>query len=450
MLQKPSQLIRSVNIETYPFGAIRKRGGYSPFLGTPDNNQVNGLFDWHLNDGTTFYLYRASGSVLYYSAQGTTDWAPTGNGTMTNGFVPGYTVLENTLIVGDGTAETRSSTNGTSFTSISVSNNAPRAQYWSTYQGRVWAGGTSTSIFYSTGGTATDWTSDSGAKLIGGPGRISSLFTASDRLIITKNSGNIFRYDGNTFVDTATKLGPSSFTSFGEVEDNRFWLNRYGFFSYAGDKPILKSNPVERQIYNALDGGIGGTVFDSAPGVCHYYDYFCSIGTVTDDLTGETVANCVMKYNFQKDDWTNYQLSNNPTAWYSFVDNERIPQIVFGDKNGQCYIFDGSTSDNGTPISAVGEMILNLGNLLDKEFKWLALAFNPGCQAVVQVATADTFNKESLKWLDLGDVSQGKIEFHFPPGSRGTFLRFKFIESSENALFNFYGFECNYTLVTRN
>ena len=75
-LKEAGELIHAVNLVSEPYGAKSKRMGYSTFLGTPDNAEVKSLFSNYY--GTTLYLYRASGSALYSSYQGTGAWTLTG------------------------------------------------------------------------------------------------------------------------------------------------------------------------------------------------------------------------------------------------------------------------------------------------------------------------------------------------------------------------------------
>lgn len=447
--QNPGDFIRLVNIESYPFDAKRKRIGYQTYLNAPDANSVNTLFDWHRNDGTTFWNYRASGSLLYYSIQGTGAWTVCGNGTIANGAHVGNTVLEDTLIIGDGIGSTRHSTDGTSFTNTS---GAPIAQYFSEYQQRIWAGGTSSNLFYSTTGTASDWITDSSSILVPGPGRINSVIKSNDRLNITKNSGAVFKYDGIQLLDLAVNTGPSSSYSIGSIQDNRVWLNRKGVFTYNGAQPTLISNPIERQIYNKNLTGIIGTNFDNAPGIVHNYDYFCAVGTVTDDFTRETVNNCILKYNFLKGDWTNYTLANNPTAWLSFKDNTQTQQLIFGDANGNTFIFNDPVngnlqSDNTLPIPTVLEFMVSGKTISPKDWKRIRLAFNPGCEAQVQVAVANSYPKEARLWQNLGDAISGVVNFHFPADSRGVYLFGKISDNSNNSNLSFYGYEVDFDIL---
>ena len=73
MQGQDGQMIHGVNLTTFPLGAISKRPGYTSFLGTFDGSQVNSLLYYPQQSGTQMFLYRASGSQLSYSLQGTGD-----------------------------------------------------------------------------------------------------------------------------------------------------------------------------------------------------------------------------------------------------------------------------------------------------------------------------------------------------------------------------------------
>ncbi len=448
-LAKEGEMIRCLNMETDMIGAKKKRPGYATYLGTADNDQVNSLFTWVKDDGTTIFNYRASGSALYYSTQGTAEWAICGNGTISDGAHIGHGILNNTLIIGDGVGSTRHSTDGTSFTNTT---DAPIASEFTDYQGRMWAMGTASFGFYSRAGThaPTDWTTDSSSQFIGGGGKLNKIFKANDRLVFNKNSGAIFRYDGYNLVDLATNLGYTSPYSIGEVEDYRIGLNRLGFFGYGGEKPEILSNSVERQIYNDAGEGIAGTTFDNAPGIIHRYDYLCSVGTVTDDLTDETIADCIMKYDFQLDEWADWKFADRPTAFCSYKDESGDQQLIFGDAGGQCYTQGGTAlTDNGTAIDCAMEGVLHFGQPeTDKKFNYIWAFTNPGCQAKFQVAISDTFTKGKKKWMDMKQLTDGVMETKFPQG-RGKLLFWKVSEVSKDTRFHFYGFVVDVDFMER-
>ena len=450
-LKGDGQVLRLLNVERDSIGGWKKRLGYTTFLGTPDNAQINSLFSWTRNDGTSLYLYRTSGSILYHSIQGTGAWTTSGNGTISNNGHFGQTVLDDVLIGGDGTLASRHTTNGTSF---SDTTGAPLAEHWVGYEGRAWAArgtatsGTNTDMFYSTTGTATDWTTDSSSIRIPGPGRVNSLFKAADRLTPTKDSGNMFRYDGFNLQDLATNLGPSSAYSIGNVEDFRIYLTRVGVIGYGGGRPELLSNSIERQIYNDAGSAIAGTTFANAPGIIHRYNWLCSVGTITEDITNFTIADAILKYDFQLNEWSNWKFANRPTAFGTYQDTSGNQQLIFGDATGQCYQLAGTaTTDNGNTIEAIIMGFVHGGSFDEKKWNWFNAMFNPGCQAKVQIALSDTFTYGKLNWIDLGDAKNGVVEFRFPSGSRGRFLFWKIYEASRNTRFQFYGCEYDADII---
>ena len=446
LLIKEGDMIRSLNVENDLFGAKKKRPGYTTYLASIGGT-VTSLFNWTQNDGSTFYNYAVSGGSLYYSTQGTGAWTICGNGTFTDNARLGYAVLENTLILGDGTAATRHTTSGTDFTNTT---SAPIANYFTQFQNRIYAGGTSSNLFYSTTGTPTDWITDSTSLAIPGPGRINGVFKAADRVIVSKNSGQMFRWDGYTLADLATDLGPTSNWSIGNVEDYKFYLNRLGVFGFNGDLPELISNPIEKQIYNDPGEGITGGTFDSAPGIVHRYDYYASVGTVTDDLTDVTIPKALLKFDYQQNDWTNYEFENLPTAFGVYNDTSGNKQLIFGDATGQCYTFGGTnTTDNGATVEAVMEFVIHGGAPeSDKKWNYCTFHFNPGNEAKVQVAAVDTFTKGKKNWVDLGDCSDGVAEFK-PSGLRSKLLFVKIYEASRNARFQFLGFSYDFDVIEK-
>ncbi len=437
-------ILHCLNLDSDTDGSRIKRPGYAAFLGTPDTSQVNSLFSWTKDDGTTLFLYRASGSALYYSTQGTGAWTLCGNGTIGSAAYVYGTTLNNNFVIGDGVGTMRYSTNGTSFTDIAA---APvGGQYPTEYQGRIYAAGTNSYIFYSTVGTASDWTTDSSSLLIGGPGKMGAIFKASDRLMTTKNSGLLHRWDGEELVDLATRLGPTSSQSIGEVEDFRFWLNRKGIFASNASKPELISNPIQRQVFNTDSTGIVDSVFDTAIGGVHDYDYMLAVGTVKDNFTDIQISNAIINYDYKHNEFVNKQFYHNPTAFHSYTDANRKLRLIFGDANGQVYQFDNSyTSDAGYPIET-SLMLLLHGDMphIRKDFGYIEFFTSPGCQLQVQFAIEDIVNIGSNRvsgpriWKELGSLVKGYTLFRFPPETRGRLLYLKLYEASTSRPWQIY------------
>ena len=433
------QVIRAVNVDSLPFGAKSKRPGYTTYnssLGT----KVIDQFTWRQENGTDFWNYASAGGTLFYSTQGTGAWTVAGNGTLTSGSHTGYAVLANTLTISQNGGTTRYTTNGTSFIDTPL---APAGEYLEQYQNRIYITGTSSTLFYSVTNDPTNWqtsgTSDSSSITIPGPAMPNKLFKLNNRLLISKSQQNLFRWDGFTLLDMASNMGLSSPYSYGTVESNGIWLNRLGVVISSGEQPVLTSNPIQPFIYNNTGSAMAGTSFDAAPATIHRYDYLLAAGTMTDDLTNETVPNGIIKYNFQKNEYLNYQFNDFPTTWNSYRDTNGVQQLLFSNSDGQVFQV-GGLNDNGKPVEAILEMVFHLGAPhLAKNWRGFWGFFNPGCQAQIMYATSDTFIKQEKEWKTLGDARQGIVFFRFPTSSRSRFLYIKIAESSRNALFTFYG-----------
>ena len=447
LAHKSGDMIRALNIESDQFGAKKKRAGYTTYLGTmPNGSAVSDLLNFTLNNGTQFWNYAFAGGNLYYSQQGTGDLTICGNGTLDPTGTLCAAVSENTLLIGDGVAATRHSTDGTSFTNTT---SAPIAVDMEPYQNRIYIIGTASTMFWSNAGTPTNWTNDSSSINIPGPGKLTTVRKLDDRLITGKNSGIQHRWDGYNLFDLSTRLAPTSSRSLAQVEKIDFGLNRLGVFAYSGAAPEIISNPIEKQIYNDLGSAIIGTTFDNAEGVAHNYEYMLSVGTITDDLTNTTIPNTILAYDYQTDEWWNNTFTDRPRAWLSYNDASGSATLAFG-AGSQCYTYGGTvTADNGATIECVMEGVLHMSTLLDKKWNWFSASFNPGCQAKIQVAITNTFSKGAKNWVDLGDASSGVVDYKFPEGSRGKFLFWKIYEASRNARLHFYGFEFDADIIPR-
>lgn len=443
-LQFDGNLVRSVNLDSQPIGAKQKRPGYVSLLDTADGSQVNSIWSWTQDSGTLTFLYRFSGTTLWYynvSAGTQTTWLPTNNTANFGGTHMGFAILDNTMIVGDGVGSTCHTTDGINFTNTSL---APRGQYFAQFQNRIYLGGTSDTLFYSTSGDATNWqiagTSDSSSFTVPDSGQLGRLFVLSNTLNISKNSGKMFLWDGFNLYDGANDLGPSSPYSYASVEGQGFWLHRLGIMTSQGELPSVISNPIEKQIYNPSETGIAGTAFSNAPGGMHKYDYFVAVGSTQDDFTKQPLNNTIIKYNYQKNEFLNYQFYDNPTAIGTYLTSDFNRRMAFGNSTGQVFAYGGTAlTDNGHTISAVGEIVFTMNQPhIQKDWRWFWAFFNPGCEAQIQVAFTDTFT--ALKnWFDLGDAKAGLVQYRFPHGARSRILWVRVKEASQANKMTFYG-----------
>ncbi len=475
------QIIHGVNIVNFPNGAISKRPGYNTFLGTPDNAQVNALMYYPQQTGTQLFLYRASGSQLYYSLQGTGAWtvaqgngtAGTAGGTIGNGQRMQGAILNNTFITGDGTTATRHTANGTAFTDTVL---APIGQYFMQYHNRIYTtNGINGTITYSSYGSADNWNiaipADSSSFVVPDAGAAGPMMNSGDRLIITKIKGKMFNWDGNQLIDMATYYGPTMTFSPANIDGYYFYLNQVGQFGFDGANKQMLTNSVQRLFYNRSGNGMAASMLGTfGVGEAHIWDYFATLGTITDDFTGRTVNNAVLKYDYQKDTHLLWQLNDNPTSMLSYVDLNNQRQLIFGNASGQCFqLSPTATSDNGTPIASEAVFVFTYasqatsfsptsaqslsGASYEKKWNWGRFFFNPGDEVNIQFAFSNTLTYQHLKWSetintnqrtgDFWQVSDGVVEIRFPDDlnnpRRSRFMFLRIYDNADNSKWTYLG-----------
>ena len=203
----------------------------------------------------------------------------------------------------------------------------------------------------------------------------------------------------------------------------------------------LLSNAVQRQFYNRNNTVMAGTHATVAQGVVHRYDYLVTQGTISDDFVGRIIPNSILKYDFQKNEYLNWSFAHFPQSWHSYRDKDNNQQLLFGAAGGQVYQMSGTaTSDAGQPIASEMIFVFTYDQPeYEKKWNFFRAIFNPGCQAKVQFACANTYQNEFLKWTDFGNVTNGIMEYRFPDGSQSRLLFIRIYESSKDAKWIYYG-----------
>ena len=483
-LQTDGQLIHALNVINFPQGGMSKRGGYRTYLDNPDNQQVNAIFSFVHQDGTTLQIYRASGSQLYYSQMGTANWAiaqgsagTDAGGAILNGNYVDYAILNNVMIIADG-GTVRHTTNGSVF--VNTVNAPANQQYVTQFHQRIYASdGTSSTLTYSSYGSADNWSialpADSSSFTVPSDGAITKPFVAGDRLTIPKNRGKMFNWDDVTLTDMSTIYGPTSPRSIQQIDDYWFFINYLGMFGFDGASKSVLSNTIQRQFYNRLGVNVSGVNLinnGNALGAAYFWDYLAVVGNVNDDFTGKIINNAIIKYDYQKNTFVDWSFADFPTAICAINDKYGHQELVFGDASGDTFQYDpGATSDNGKPIAS--EMIFlftyaaqgssftpstanaTSGQSWQKRWKYLRAFFTPGCEINVQFSFSDSLDPQRLKWSspintrdhgspsDWWQFSDGSLEIRFPndPNNlpRSRFLFVRYYESSDSSQWSLFG-----------
>ena len=483
-MQSDGQLVYGLNITSGVMvgnGAIAKRPGYKSYLQSL-GTQINTLFSFPQNTGTSLFTYAAAGTQLFYSTQGTGNWTQANPGSIANGAYVGNAIMqqgENSgtefLCIGDGVNQLLTTSDGINF-SLPEGGTAPIVQYLAPFHGIMYAtDGTSNSLYISSLGDPNNW-SDSGTssatiEYLANYGACEGIFVAANYLIITRQKGNIFTYDDTTFIDTSTIYGPSSPRSIAQIDDYWFYINSFGATGFDGAQKQILSNPIQRQFYNRQGSGITPAAFGTAPSTSWYWYYLTAVGTVTDDFTGRTTPNAILQYDYQNNQWFDWSFANPPTAMHSYYDTNNVRQMIFGDATGQAYQMDMTQrSDNGKPIQTDAVFVFTYDQqstafsptsasalstaMYEKKWNWIRLFFNPGDEVNVQFAFSNSMSLQRLTWSEAVLVkgrtkgtywqcSDGVLEMRFPDNEnnprRSRFLFVRIYDYSATSQWQYNG-----------
>lgn len=444
-LHEDGDLLVCENLDNYPSGAKTKRSGYEKFLGTLPGT-VSSMFVYPYPTNTNVLYYAYAGSVLHYSEQGTGAWMVAGSGTFSGQRPLGYGAMGTVLMVGDGSV-TRHSTNGTSFTDTTL---APAGDKFAEFRQRMFIA-YGTVLYASELGSPTGWsissTNPSYSEPIEGYGVINSLFSANDELVVTKDSGAIVHFDGYRKYVSPSNDAPGHYTSVANLDGVRFYTNPEGVWGF-NTKPQKVSEPVQPMFYNNSGSAPSESYLRSSSKAVAFKDnYYTYIGTTTSDIYPQTVANCIMKYDLSRNEWSWYKI---PLRTYSmFYDYTQDGYgWMFGNIN-QAYRFSPTaTSDDGQAISATMIGFLHFREPdRDKRINRLTASASPGCGATFQIAMSDTLTLDNLMWIDIGDLYSGTRKFIPDLELRGKFMFYKLHESSTDKPFTFYGFTVDFDYV---
>ena len=442
-LTKPSELRLAINCDSYILGAKKKRVGYVKFLNNPDSSSIQGLFYWIKADGTKLLFRVSNGKVYKYQfGSGASTWTLTSKTGLSTTDKMSFSLLNGNLFFSNGVDNMFYTADGSTFTNITTGT-PPKPRFLKTFQGRIYGAGSTTevgtqtsgagpsSIYWSSVNDGTDWTIDLNNPAKAGwryidpdeNGRVTGLGKILDRLIIFKQ-GAVYKYDGSTLTDL-NYVPTTSHLSISSYKDYIFFINYDGIWGYAGATPELFSKPLRDFINN-----ISGTNFTQASGIVYNKQYFCSVGDVTTD-DGETYPNCVLVLDFDNSMWYVHSFAHKPVAWSTAIDENNNFKLYFGDNNGQCYLWNSGTSDDGNPI----QMVIETKNFdegypqVDKKYSKMYVEAKPhnGLKLYYSVDDGD--------WRLAGECVNTLTRFYFDPDITNSFhqrIKFRLVESGTN------------------
>lgn len=436
-LAKDSELDLCINANAALIGAKTKRPPYATYLDNPDSSKVQALYFWLKADGTKM-LFRVSNGVIYRQTIGTdATWQSVETGLTDTR--TGIATLNGKTFFSTGEDPMIYTADGAAFVEVTAGT-PPRPKFLTVFQGRLQGAASSTevstqdsltgpsSIYFSRVNDGTDWNIDLNDPSAAGfayidpdsNGRINGFHKALNREMIFKQSA-LYRYDGTTVSDLNLITTTSGY-SVASLKDFLIFLNQDGVWGYSGTTPDIISVAI-KDIIASLDGD---ELVDASAAV-YKREWFCSVGAVTID--GIVIDNCVLHLDFDNAMWHIYSFAHKPTAWVTFRDADNNEQLLFGDEDGQCYLWDsGDDGDAGTPI----EMLVRTHNYDDslpenpKQYDSCYIEAEPSAGLIAQ------FSVDDGNWYELGEVNEPITKFTFPKGVTGAWhkrIKFSFVHN---------------------
>src|SRR5690606_22086583 len=155
--------------------------------------------------------------------------------------------------------------------------------------------------------------------------------------------------------------------------------------------------------------GIPGTLFPDLAGGEYFYHYYLSEGSWTDPMTGYSLNNAVLVYDYLQNQYHNNQWPFLPTSYGQYTDKDGVTWMRLGSEEGQVYrVNPAATDDDGEAIEAYmeGLSIIKQGFKDNKDYRaWVHT--NPGCQAKLQFSLTNNLNQATRQWFDVGDLTSG-------------------------------------------
>ncbi len=332
--------------------ATANGSNYIQWLGSTSNVYADGSMKISTNSGSTYAATSTTldGAFIVYSQTKCR---------------MGATVLGNKMILGNGGDYTMQY-DGQTFANIT---SAPRAKYWIVYKTRVYCAGVDyapSRLFYSKTLDLTSWTNDPADETTGGHfdvepdfnGDITGLEVIDDRIIVHKKGGSYRMVTDEYYrvkdeMQIPTMETATSHWSLSKLRGIGLYASRNGVYGHRGVSPTLLSKPIE----DLYQGIVQTQITDLPVGAWRDHYYLSAMGSITENTrlgggVARVFTNAVLVYNSLLNEWYLYSFGHQPTTFGTWLDENSVENMYFGDSTGNTFKFGVGTLDGTLPIHA--------------------------------------------------------------------------------------------------
>lgn len=398
-----------INSDIDRTGVATKRDGYVKFLNN-NNEEILSLIKCEIGDARRLIKITKAGKLYSAEPGVSVDWGTPIETGLSTSKKWGSTVMSDIngikyLILGNG-VDIFKTTDGVAFTTVP---GAPKAQYWETYQQRVYCAGVDADkdvFHWSSIGDLTDWSvvdpSDSGSANVDKfyKGNIKAIIECNNKLVIYKDK-LMKRWDEENLRNVLTNWGTEAPWSVIKIDGMPLSFDREAIRLYDGNQPQNISSPI-KDIIDRVDMTNADNIF----AVGYKDKYYLFVGDIEDD--DMTIKNCVIVYDTGKSMFWLYSLAHDMTTGTKLrriTDNKEV--VYFAGKDGQVYEMFNGNQDDGQDIEMILEshIIYPMGSNIDIKPKSVGIISKyPGQMNIMLSA-------DYKEYIQMGEVSYSVERF---------------------------------------
>jgi len=311
----------------------------------------------------------------------------------------------------------------------------PKEKHIQSYNGRLYVGGFSNEISFSSEPVAgaITWNTSLDTAIIGSSDESITGLTTMFNLLIVFKTNSIWSWNETSSNEIAS-IGCKSSKSIQKIGNSLYWINNNGIYKWSGGEPIL----ISKKVQPFLDGIENEQALRATISTVYNLEYRVYVGNVTVD--GYEYKNTWLCFDTIKEKW--YIRCTGDDVTSSITYNPFGGQeTLFGSSNGYVYEFANSLDEIYNDDNMEIDSFFITHNLdhgspstINNNPEITVFSENPqGMKMAIQIDNSGHFDTNNVSILNK-NIEEIQLN------ASGRRFKYKFYESSRNASWKFEGF----------
>jgi len=439
ILTSPESVELAINLDFDRIGAAQLRDGLTLLVARIAGASTQGMINYRNNAGDTYRLLaKVAGSVYAFDG---TNWTSVRSG-LSNSSKARFTNFIDLAYMVDGNSEGVVQTfNGTTFGTGNVAS-LQKGDFIENYRSRIWIADNSTDKLFFSNVVTTSQTITGGTSFIQISPQDGERITAlkrHPRALLVFKENHIYRVFSTTSSDPDPSIqrGTYSQESVIEAKDGIYYHHPTGFYKFVFDGD---QREISRPIIDVIEA-IPRNNYENISGWTDSDHLYWSVGDIT--LKGEDLTNIVCRYTISTQVWTLYSYSSEirNSALY---DDGTLERLIVGDENGDPFVFDSGTTDDGDTIFydlQTHPLYLTNAKMLEKDVTSISIVHENAQGAMLSYQVDG-----GIAWKKIGSLTKNIVQA-FTTTAKFKKIRLRFSGNSIGSSFIFRGFELLMTTI---